>query len=281
MNQDFKNALWGTANTLRGSVDPSEYKYPVLGLIFLKYASEAFAARRNALEKAFADPNDDLYLKDPDTRVSFLEDHNYYVMENVLWVPERARWLFIQNNAKQPNIAVLLDEAMGLIEANNPKLDGLLPKVYVRTVLEQNTLGSLIDLVASINFDAKDGGDVLPGLLHGRDLLGDAVLLGLEGVGLADERPALDVQLQDAGDLRLRVAALGGQAVDHLAAVFTDHADVKHRYFPFFIRLSASQISSRSALSLYSTVSRPFLPCERMVMRCEVAEAMSCSSWRM
>ena len=86
MNQDFKNALWGTANALRGSVDPSEYKYPVLGLIFLKYASEAFAARRKALEKAFADPNDDLYLKDPDARVSFLEDRNYYVMENVLWV---------------------------------------------------------------------------------------------------------------------------------------------------------------------------------------------------
>lgn len=121
MNQDFKNALWGTANALRGSVDPSDYKYPVLGLIFLKYASESFAARRKALEKAFSDPNDDLYLKDPDARVSFLEDRNYYVMENVLWVPERARWPFIQGNAKQFNIAVLLDEAMGLIEADNPK----------------------------------------------------------------------------------------------------------------------------------------------------------------
>ena len=161
MNQDFKNALWGTANALRGSVDPSDYKYPVLGLIFLKYASESFAARRKALEKAFSDPNDDLYLKDPEARVSFLEDRNYYVMENVLWVPERARWPFIQGNAKQPNIAVLLDEAMGLVEADNPKLDGLLPKVYVKTVLEQNTLGKLIDLVATINFDAKDGGDVL------------------------------------------------------------------------------------------------------------------------
>lgn len=161
MNQDFKNALWGTANTLRGSVDPSEYKYPVLGLIFLKYASEAFAARRNALEKAFSDPKDDLYLRDPEARVSFLEDRNYYLMENVLWVPERARWPFIQGNAKQPNIAVLLDEAMGLLEADNPKLDGLLPKVYVRTTLEQNTLGALIDLVATVSYDSKDGGDVL------------------------------------------------------------------------------------------------------------------------
>ncbi|WP_051306443.1 type I restriction-modification system subunit M [Massilia alkalitolerans] len=161
MNQDFKNALWATANTLRGSVDPSDYKYPVLGLIFLKYVSESFSARRQVLATAFADPSDELYLRDAEDRITFLEDRNYYVMENVLWVPERARWAFIQANAKQTNIALLLDEAMGLIEADNPKLDGLLPKVYVKTTLEQNTLGSLIDLVASLTFDAKDGGDVI------------------------------------------------------------------------------------------------------------------------
>lgn len=161
MNQDFKNALWATANKLRGSVDPSDYKYPVLGLIFLKYVSEAFVARQKELETAFADPANDMYLKDAKARTKALEDRDYYTMENVFWVPERARWTFIQNNAKQPNVAVLLDEAMGLIEADNPKLDNLLPKVYVKTALEQNTLGSLIDLVATVQFDAKDGGDVL------------------------------------------------------------------------------------------------------------------------
>ena len=161
MNQDLKNALWATANKLRGSVDPSDYKYPVLGLIFLKYVADAFIARRDALTEAFADPDHELFLRDEQARAEFLEDRNYYVMENVLWVPERARWSFIQANAKQPNIPVLLDEAMGLIEADNPKLDGLLPKVYVKTTLEQNTLGSLIDEVAKIPFDAKDGGDVL------------------------------------------------------------------------------------------------------------------------
>jgi type I restriction enzyme M protein len=161
MNQDFKNALWATANKLRGSVDPSDYKYPVLGLIFLKYVSEAFAARQKKLEAAFADPAHDLYLKEAKARAKALEERDYYTMENVFWVPELARWPHIQANAKQPNVAVLLDEAMGLIEADNPKLDNLLPKVYVKTALEQNTLGSLIDLVATIQFDAKDGGDVL------------------------------------------------------------------------------------------------------------------------
>ncbi len=162
MNQDFKNALWATANKLRGSVDPSDYKYPVLGLIFLKYVSNAFTARREYLEEAFADSsNEDLYLRHEDSRVVALENRDYYTMANVLWVPEKARWPFIQANAKQPKIAVLLDEAMGLVEEENPKLDGLLPKVYVKTVLEPNTIGSLIDLVATIEFDPADGGDVL------------------------------------------------------------------------------------------------------------------------
>jgi type I restriction enzyme M protein len=161
MNQDFKNALWATANKLRGSVDPSDYKYPVLGLIFLKYVSEAFVARQGDLKAAFADPEHDLYLKNANARAAALEERDYYTMENVFWVPERARWPFIQANAKQSKIAVLLDEAMGLIETDNPKLDNLLPKVYVKTVLEVNTLGSLIDLVATVQFDAKDSGDVI------------------------------------------------------------------------------------------------------------------------
>ena len=161
MNQDFKKALWATANKLRGSVDPSDYKYPVLGLIFLKYVSEAFVARQQALAAAFADLSHELFLKHEKARAAAHEERDYYLMENVFWVPELARWSFIQAKAKQSNIALLLDEAMGLIEADNPKLENLLPKVYVKTVLETNTLGSLIDLVATVQFDAKDGGDVI------------------------------------------------------------------------------------------------------------------------
>lgn len=162
MNQDFKNALWATANKLRGSVDPSDYKYPVLGLIFLKYVSESFVTRQLELAEAFADPSNEFYLEDESLRLVELEERDYYRATNTFWIPESARWSFIQAHAKQPNIAVLLDDAMRLVEEDNPKLANLLPKVYVRTTLEQNTLGTLIDLVASIDFgQGEHKGDVL------------------------------------------------------------------------------------------------------------------------
>lgn len=163
MNQDFKNALWATANKLRGSVDPSDYKYPVLGLIFLKYVSESFFARQEQLAGFFADPeNVDFFIEDKTDRAAAMEERDYYTMENVFWVAEKARWPFLQANAKQPHLAGLLDDAMRLIEAENPKLNNLLPKVYVRTALEPNTLGALVDLAASLHFThTEDGGDLL------------------------------------------------------------------------------------------------------------------------
>lgn len=94
MNQDFKNALWATANKLRGAVDPAEYKYPVLGLIFLKYVSESFAARQAELTAAFADPENEFYLDDEAMRASELEEPYYYRASNTFWVPEKARWSF-------------------------------------------------------------------------------------------------------------------------------------------------------------------------------------------
>ena len=162
MNQDFKNALWATANKLRGSVDPSDYKYPVLGLIFLKYVSESFFARQEQLAAAFADPENEFFMEDASERAAAMEDRDYYTMQNVFWVSEKARWPFLQANAKQSNISVLLDDAMRLIEEDNPKLNNLLPKVYVRTALEPNTLGALVDLAASLQFThTEDGGDLL------------------------------------------------------------------------------------------------------------------------
>jgi type I restriction enzyme M protein len=162
MNQDFKNALWATANKLRGSVDPSDYKYPVLGLIFLKYVSESFFARQEQLAAAFADPQNEFFIEDSGRHAAAMEDRDYYTMQNVFWVSEKARWPFLQANAKQSNIAVLLDDAMRLIEEDNPKLNNLLPKVYVRTALEPNTLGALVDLAASLQFtQAENGGDLL------------------------------------------------------------------------------------------------------------------------
>ena len=160
MNQDFKNALWATANKLRGSVDPSDYKYPVLGLIFLKYVSDAFYVRQ--AEILAGNLEKDLFIEDVELRQEALTIRDSYTMKNVLYVPEKARWPFLQGSAKQPLIALLLDQAMELLEDENPKLAGLLPKVYVKTTLEVNTLSSLIDLVATIEFgDPAHGGDVL------------------------------------------------------------------------------------------------------------------------
>lgn len=136
MNQDFKNALWATANKLRGSVDPSDYKYPVLGLIFLKYVSDAFYVRQ--AEILAGNLEKDLFIVDVELRQEALTIRDSYTMKNVLYVPEKARWPFLQGSAKQPLIALLLDQAMELLEDENPKLAGLLPKVYVKTTLEGN-----------------------------------------------------------------------------------------------------------------------------------------------
>lgn len=164
MNADFKKTLWDTANKLRGAVDPADYKYPVLGLIFLKYVSDAFENQREILLANIADPQHPDYEEDEDSRLEELEIRDNYTENNIFWVPEKARWSFIQANAKQPDIATKLDEAMTLIEKDNPKLSGLLPKVYVRTHLEANTIGSLIDLVATIEFGKGE---------HAGDILGD------------------------------------------------------------------------------------------------------------
>ena len=101
-------------------------------------------------------------MEDASDRAVAMEDRDYYTMQNVFWVSEKARWPYLQANAKQANISVLLDDAMRLIEEDNPKLNNLLPKVYVRTALEPNTLGALVDLAASLQFThTEDGGDLL------------------------------------------------------------------------------------------------------------------------
>ena len=92
MNQDLKKALWAAADKLRSSMDAAEYKHIVLGLIFVKYISDAFDARRAALLEQFADPTSDLHLPDQADHAAALEERDYYTMANVFWVPEQARW---------------------------------------------------------------------------------------------------------------------------------------------------------------------------------------------
>jgi type I restriction enzyme M protein len=138
----FESTLWQAADKLRGNLDSGEYKHVVLGLIFLKYISDAFEEKRSAL------------LKDPDADP---EDRDEYLAENVFWVPPPARWDYLQSKAKQPEIGKLLDDAMDAIEHDNPRLKGVLPKDYARPALDKRRLGELIDLIGTVGLgDAEN-----------------------------------------------------------------------------------------------------------------------------
>lgn len=137
--------LWQAADKLRGSIDAAEYKHVVLGLIFLKYISDAFETRRRKLaEELQADG-----IKG-DEAERLLESRDEYTAENIFWVPPEARWGNIQNQAKQPNIARLIDDAMFAIERDNPKLKGKLPRDYARRSIATERMGGLIDMIGSI-----------------------------------------------------------------------------------------------------------------------------------
>jgi type I restriction enzyme M protein len=140
-NLGFEQKLWQAADKLRGNMDASDYKHVVLGLIFLKYISDAFEERHAALEK------------EPHANA---EDRDEYAAENVFWVPKAARWPKLQAAAKQPGIGKLLDEAMLAIEKENPSLKGVLPKDYARESLDKYRLGELIDLVGTIGLGDKE-----------------------------------------------------------------------------------------------------------------------------
>ena len=131
----FEEKLWASADKLRGHVDAAEYKHVVLGLVFLKYISDAFQELHDQLAKD--DPAD-------------AEDRDEYIAENVFWVPKEARWQYLQDNAKQPTIGKLVDDAMVAIEKDNPSLKGVLPKEYAKPSLDKTRLGELIDLVGTI-----------------------------------------------------------------------------------------------------------------------------------
>ncbi|MGZ2743097.1 class I SAM-dependent DNA methyltransferase [Burkholderia stagnalis] len=152
MNQDLKKTLWAAADKLRASMDAAEYKHIVLGLIFLKYISDAFDERRAQLTIGFADEQDDLYLPDAADRAEALEERDYYTMANVFWVPAVARWEMLRAQAKQADIGVRIDAALEAIEADNPSLKGILDKRFGRTQLEPGKLGELVDLISKIGF---------------------------------------------------------------------------------------------------------------------------------
>ncbi len=140
-NLGFEKEMWEAANRLRGHMDASEYKHVVLGLIFLKYISDAFEELHQKLASSeFADP----------------EDADEYLAERVFWVPKDARWKVIRNRAKMPEIGKVIDDAMIAIERENSPLKGVLPKDYGRPDLDKTQLGELVDLVSQIGFGGQD-----------------------------------------------------------------------------------------------------------------------------
>ena len=165
MLDDIKKTLWATADKLGANMDAAEYKHPVLGLIFVKYISDTFAARRADLARRLADPADEYYYgeaSDHDLNAE-LEDRDYYREANVFWVPEAARWEALRAAAKQPDIGKRIDDALSWVETENPKLKGILDKRYARAQLPDGKLGELVDLVSTIGFgtDAATARDVL------------------------------------------------------------------------------------------------------------------------
>ena len=152
----LEQRLWDTADALRGNQEPSEYKHIVLGLVFLKYISDRFEVRHQAIEASLSDRNSSDFIPNVDRRARLIEDRDEYTSHNVFWVPANARWQHIQDRAKLPTIGQDIDAAMDLIEKENPSIRGVLPRNYGREGLDKGRLGQLVDLIGSIGFTESD-----------------------------------------------------------------------------------------------------------------------------
>ena len=143
----IEQILWDAANKLRGKVEPAEYKHVVLSMIFLKYANDRFDAHREQMKA--------------NGQEAFLEMMPFYTKDNVFYIPECARWTYIMQNAKQPDIAIKIDTALHEIEAKNPALEGALPdNYYSRLHMDPSGLSSLIDLINGIQLQVSGDKDV-------------------------------------------------------------------------------------------------------------------------
>ena len=164
---DYRSELWKMADALRGSMDAAEYKHVVLGLIFLKYISDAFEEAYAQLEKEIVDGADP-------------EDPDEYRAQSIFWVPPEARWPRLQSQARQPTIGRAVDDAMTAIERDNPALKDVLPKDYARPALDKTRLGQVVDLVSNIRLGGADA--------RATDVLGSVYEYFLEQFALAEGR---------------------------------------------------------------------------------------------
>jgi len=165
---DFEAQLWAAADKMRGHMDASEYNGArpeglCLGLIFLKYISDAFEEKREQLLFGSSDPKDEWFIKDEPQRADAAGNRDEYLAANVFWLPPEARWHTIKARAKSPEIGKVIDDAMGAIERENPTLKGVLPRDYARPSLDKVRLGGLVDIISNIGFNesAAKSKDVL------------------------------------------------------------------------------------------------------------------------
>ncbi|MBU1557563.1 type I restriction-modification system subunit M [Patescibacteria group bacterium] len=152
---DFEKDLWEAADKLRGNIDVSEYKHIVLGLLFLKYISDAFYKRREELESLTRDKkNSDYYVENEEARKQILDTKDFYTSIGVFYVPEKSRWEYLQTKIMSSDVGKVLDTAMDLIEKENlAQLEGVLPKIYTKTHLDSSVIGELINIFSRITFD--------------------------------------------------------------------------------------------------------------------------------
>ncbi|MDT0618314.1 class I SAM-dependent DNA methyltransferase [Salinisphaera sp. P385] len=169
--EDFKKTLWDTANALRGSVSAAEYKYPVLGLVFLKYVSDMFDAQAEVIRSRLADPKSDIYMDDEAIRAEaeqeFVTDRSFYDADNVFWVPKEAHYSHLLKGAAAAgkDLPNQLNAAMRAIEKENASLNGVLYRQFDQLELAPGTLASLMAKVAELKFD--------PGKHGSRDIFGE------------------------------------------------------------------------------------------------------------
>ncbi|ENM3904371.1 type I restriction-modification system subunit M [Vibrio cholerae] len=186
--KELESKLWTAADKLRASLDASQYKHAVLGLIFVKYVSDAFMLRQEELKQDFANPDHEYFL-DPEGYTAEeleqeiaieLEQRDYYKEKNVFWLPTESRWKFLQDNGpmviggadliidgktkKITSVGHLIDNALEGIERDNQKLKGVLNKHYASLKIDQAKLNELINLIATIPFNHKS--------LNSKDILG-------------------------------------------------------------------------------------------------------------
>ncbi|MBO1268700.1 class I SAM-dependent DNA methyltransferase [Arthrobacter cavernae] len=181
--KELKDTLWKAADKLRGSMDASQYKDVILGLVFLKYVSDAFEERRGII---LAELEADGLAEEQIAQL--IDDVDEYTGHGVFWVPARARWGYLAENAKglpaldgeaPKSIGQLIDEAMDLIMGSNPSLSATLPRIFNRDNVDQRRLGELLDLFNSARFTGMGAG-------RARDLLGEVYEYFLEKFARAE-----------------------------------------------------------------------------------------------